>query len=41
MSDASVVFLPWVRQGLAARIATPDPAARIAAADSVLKDLGA
>jgi hypothetical protein len=25
MSDASVVFLPWVRQGLAARIATPDP----------------
>ena len=25
MSDASVVFLPWVRQGLAARITTPDP----------------
>ncbi len=25
MSDASVVFLPWVRQGLAARIATADP----------------
>jgi hypothetical protein len=25
MSAASVVFLPWVRQGLAARIATPDP----------------
>lgn len=25
MSGASVVFLPWVRQGLAARIATPDP----------------
>jgi hypothetical protein len=25
MSDASVVFLPWVRQGLAARIAIPDP----------------
>jgi len=25
MSGASVVFLPWVRQGLAARIAMPDP----------------
>jgi hypothetical protein len=25
MSDASVIFLPWVRQGLAARIASPDP----------------
>ncbi|MBN8510959.1 MAG: hypothetical protein J0L57_20400, partial [Burkholderiales bacterium] len=25
MSAASVVFLPWVRQGLAARLATPDP----------------
>jgi hypothetical protein len=25
MSDASVVFLPWVRQGLAARISVPDP----------------
>jgi hypothetical protein len=25
MTDASVVFLPWVRQGLASRIATPDP----------------
>ena len=25
MSDASVVFLPWVRQGLAARITAPDP----------------
>ena len=25
MSDASVVFLPWVRQGLAARITTADP----------------
>lgn len=25
MSDASVVFLPWIRQGLAARIAVPDP----------------
>jgi hypothetical protein len=25
MSEASVLFLPWVRQGLAARIATPDP----------------
>src|SRR5690349_5584987 len=25
MSDASVIFLPWVRQGLAARVTTPDP----------------
>jgi len=25
MSDASVVFLPWVRQGFAARLANPDP----------------
>ena len=25
MSDAGVIFLPWLRQGLAARIATPDP----------------
>ena len=25
MTAASVIFLPWVRQGLAARIATPDP----------------
>ena len=25
MSDASVLFLPWVRQGLAARVTHPDP----------------
>ena len=25
MSDATVVFLPWVRQGLATRITAPDP----------------
>lgn len=25
MSDASLIFLPWVRQGMAARIATADP----------------
>ncbi|EHR72231.1 hypothetical protein BurJ1DRAFT_3423 [Burkholderiales bacterium JOSHI_001] len=25
MSDASVLFLPWVRQGLAARVTNPDP----------------
>ena len=25
MTNASVVFLPWVRQGLAARVAGADP----------------
>ncbi len=27
MADANLVFLPWVRQGMAARLTTPDPLA--------------
>jgi hypothetical protein len=36
MSDASVVFLPWVRQGLAARIAVPDPVTSVLPAGAPL-----